>query len=319
MEESSTFIYSYLLPLTVLFGIIGNIISIIIYSRKSFNKKTSSSMVFYFKVLAFTDIISLLQFIQYIFEPFFGFKLKDTSDFACKVLMILNYTPAATSAWIEVLIALDRMVYLNCQNRFKLLKHKTFQIKIILTIFIMNIILYLPVSFDFKLKNLIPAKLDQLDETSYFNKSFIFCKSSNKLNSLIISYIDLVNFTIIPFFLMIITSIINVSSLYKNRYKFSKKNTCSIPRSNSKRRELKDLQFAISSLSLNFIYLIFNLPITLINIINLYFINEYSEFLFSLSIYLFFLKLSLPFYIYFIVNTNFRLELFSCVKLIVKK
>ena len=129
------------------------------------------------------------------------------------------------------------------------------------------------------------------------------CKSSTNL----LHYIDLVNTTIVPFFIMILSTIITLREVFRSRNK-SSFNTST---------KTRDIKFAITSISLNVLFLIFNLPTTLYNIIRF---NLISHNLIQLNsiispiIYLVFhLNYATLFYVNLIVNSLFRKEFLNMI------
>ena len=102
---SSIFVTSYLI--IFLLGIVGNIISYIVYSRKEFKKYSFS---IYSKSLALSDTIQLL----FAFNDYFRlsklFVIPIRSFFLCKSFFYVSYIFGPVSFWTQAIISLDRLV-----------------------------------------------------------------------------------------------------------------------------------------------------------------------------------------------------------------
>lgn len=286
---------THLVPVIVLVGLVGNILNLIVYSRRSFTTVTPIS--FYFRALAMADLVSLLQFFQFYLIDMFNIDIKSHSDWMCVLLVLMVFVPPGISAWLEATISIDRLLYLIKPMRcFLLLKRRSIQTIILIVIIIQNIIIYLPLVSNYKIGN--ESSIDALTNSR-------LCKMRSESVQAAITWIDLLNFSILPFLIMLGSSFFSIRSLYNSRKSLFVNHSMS----QSRRRDSKDRHFAVSSLLLNLIFIVFNLPITVINIVQIYIRNDITALVFSIALHMFFIKFALPFFVYLLVNSNFKHEL----------
>ena len=104
MNENLSYIFETIVPpLLVLFGLTGNILTFIVFSRKKFEKV---AMIFLFKTMVVTDSIALLQCLQTFFKySYFQFDVSTISEKSCQFFIYLKYAVAPVKGWILVVIA----------------------------------------------------------------------------------------------------------------------------------------------------------------------------------------------------------------------
>ena len=93
-------------PIILIIGTIGNIMSIIIFSRKRMRKRTSM----YFIVLGKADLLSLLGLLRYYIRELTDVDIRNTSEIACKLHILLAYCMRQYTAWILVTVTLERFI-----------------------------------------------------------------------------------------------------------------------------------------------------------------------------------------------------------------
>ena len=108
----------YVPPIIFGLGIIGNILSFIVFSTKSM--RTSICSIF-FRVLAVFDTAALIVGTclgSWVIETF-GFDVTNVSNFTCKVFSFLIYFVTHVSSWVLVFVSIER-----CIGILKPLQHK---------------------------------------------------------------------------------------------------------------------------------------------------------------------------------------------------
>ena len=100
-------------PFLILLGTIGNILSIVVLTRKSI--KISTTMALYLTFLAFSDLLVLYtgllrQWILYVFK----YDVRHLSEAACKIHMWLLFTLRDFSGWILLAVTLERVISVWC-------------------------------------------------------------------------------------------------------------------------------------------------------------------------------------------------------------
>jgi len=76
------------------------------------------------------------------------------------------------------------------------------------------------------------------------------------------AFMDLVNSTLIPFIFMFVCSLVLIKFVFTARRKIKKRNT-----STEQKRLLKDIQFSLTIMLLNADFMVFNLPVCVIQIV----------------------------------------------------
>lgn len=87
------------------------------------------------------------------------------------------------------------------------------------------------------------------------------CYFTSRDNQIIITSLDLINNVLLPSLLMFFFSILLISSIFKSRRRVNLNNS---ERENDRLR--KDIKFSISSLLMNLLFILLNLPIEIIQI-----------------------------------------------------
>jgi hypothetical protein len=300
IEKEAT---THLVPLIVATGLVGNTLNMIIYSRKTFNTK-ATPIGLYFRFLSLFDLVSVVQFVPYFLLDMYDIDVKAYSDLACKTAMFLLFLPLSVSVWLEATISIDRMFFLTRPYRFLFLKRRTFQFSVLSFIILANTLLYSPFIGNFKLID-TNQTLNASSQVDGLTLSRV-CVMQNTRSKLTITWIDLINFFILPFILMLFSSVSILAKLYKTRENLCRtQNTMS----KSRRRDIRDRQFAVSSILLNVIYIVCVVPITVINLIRVWFQNELTGAVFVVALHLIFIKFAVSFFVYTAVNSNFRAQL----------
>ena len=99
-------IWKYGMPTMLVFGLIGNILSFVVFSSKGMNQGLTS---FLFRVLAVFDTLSLIEAVGYI-APNLGYDLIAQSGLACGIVISFLDMTRTVSAWILVGISIERCI-----------------------------------------------------------------------------------------------------------------------------------------------------------------------------------------------------------------
>ena len=118
---------------------------------------------------------------------------------------------------------------------------------------------------------------------------------------------DLVNRVVIPFVLMTIFTIILIDFIFQSRKRIHQKNYSS----KQNRNFQKDIKFAITSIALNVVYVLFNLPVSIFLILP----NYYLYLTYPALLFLFYSSYAVNFYIILITNSLIRNEFLILIKL----
>jgi hypothetical protein len=291
-------VYSF--PVITLIGLITNFISFVIFSRKRFNNTIFST---YFRFSLIFETFNLILPINKMFESNFGMYFSLISNFCCTFRKFYAYSNYSIAAWLLAVISLDR--YLSISYPAKFLYRKKFIFQKLTCCFIIgyNYCFYIPYWF-FTIKEI---------KTNRTNQTLITYKCLPP--GLWTELLNLVQECLIPFSLMFLFTVLTIRTVFKSRKALSSNNSTSTVK-------LRDIKFAISSIAISILFLSLSTPYFILLLIGDYsniFAGQANlfELLYSLSYFLFFLNLSLMFFINYFSNSMFKKEfenLFVCRK-----
>ena len=244
-ENYNYFLTMICAPIMFIFGIIGNLLIILVFSRMSQEKNTAKN---YFCALAAIDALNTVLIIVYHPDAFQSYFIC-ISQFTCKLTDFMAYFLPASTSWLLVMIGIDRLALIKYRS-IKIFEKRTFQFSMICSIFLWNFFVYVE---RFKFSYL---DIQSLNNTNDSCNSIDSCDIYDVSTTDILSWIDLANSTIIPFLTMITCSCLIIHSIYITRRKIQ------INKSKSAMvRFKKDIQFSITIILLDILFFIFNLPI----------------------------------------------------------
>jgi hypothetical protein len=267
---------------------LGNIAGIVIFSSKKLEK---IGPIYILKYLLGSDAIYLL-FLVFNYSAYtFNKDISKLSDIACKMYFYFNYALDPLSGMLLVYISIDRYVSIKYHTKRKFFrKHKT-QFIYLLIIVLFNLCLYVPVLFYTELQQ------EANNET--------YCNWINPDIQSIALLVDTANRLILPFIAMLICDVLLIYTIYKSRRNMLTSNS----RSNETLK--KDIKFAVTSIFLNFVYILLNIPIILFFTL---FSNANITF-YYFTFYIWYLCYAVNFYLILFSNNLVRKEFFSKFKL----
>lgn len=226
------------------FGILGNILTFLVFLRKRFQ---NSSFSFYFKILAIINTILLLHAFVRWSEFVLKFDLFNGNMLGCHIIYYLCIALMSISEWLVPVISFDRLTKIILRLRqIRFLKKRSFKISLIVLIFIF--------SFSHPIFVPINAALNVLANSNN-NRTNLTYESCNFESIVTISkWISLAN-KLFTFVLMVIITIISIYVLAKSRNKLA--TSCPILRRNRRNRDRK---YAINSIVLNIVRFICKIP-----------------------------------------------------------
>lgn len=220
-----------------LIGVIGNSLLLIAYCGKNLRKLPVSV---YYRWICLINILVLFNMGADVILSEHNLN----SPVRCKIWALLLYSLGPTSIWTEVVVSLDRLVNIIYPKRFRIFSQRVFQIPTILIILAANLSLYSYVIF-----STIVIYSDNFADNST-NLTNI-CLAGDKVTS----WIDFGNVTI-QFSVMLVISLILITSVWKSRRRLRDH----MPEKRHHTNSIRDLKFAVTTLSLNFVFLLTNAP-----------------------------------------------------------
>jgi hypothetical protein len=249
-----------------------------VYTSKCFK---NTSIGFYYSCLAAVDTLALFIgcFKFHLHARADSFNITTYSLLSCKFFTSAIYILAQYSAWIIVFANIDRLILVTSNKvvkqttRAKKL-HVGLLVTLLIVILTLNLpnIVYLRVTREHLLNENNSHELVQTCELGSAEAAFY--------NNNIGDIIDLLVFLLIPFVIMIVSSLLITRVIFRNRlnlkkhfggaqnrYLFTTTATASSSSSANgqiRKKKKKDLHFSLTILGTNCLFLVLNLPICLV-------------------------------------------------------
>jgi hypothetical protein len=288
--STATFTYTLntISAITIGIGFIGHIVSIIVFLRKPFRKNSIST---YCIALAIVECLALLRFAQNIALIAFNINsLSDLSDELCKLFPYFITLLSSIQPFIMVVFSIDKLLSMRTRS-FPILKKKWFQWSLVAASVIFNAAIYIYFPILLKRREIAPGR-------------YLCDVSAMSVFTIFMTEVLLETF-ILPFMILIITSVLTTRQLYKSRHLIERVGNV------SKDRKSRDAKYAITSVTLNIMFIVLKLPFLFFYFLNAYFLY-YSVYFLTIAAYLFYLYASLGFFVHLATNTIFRQSFCFC-------
>ena len=316
----------------VIFGLFGNILILIIFSKKL---RRSISHAFCFIVLAISDSLAL---IFMVLRALLKTEILNNLNASCKAIKFLYHYFLQTSSWCLVLLTLDRFIavcfifkYKNWCKKFHVLK---IFISILVLILLINLHLLIYVNA-FEKKGEFADGISKLNEKgkpprptrssstlSMLEKKSYVCNVSISDHPIYFKYIyrnwdtfHAVIYGALPFLLILVANFIIIYKLMKLRKKSAQ--YLSDGKSSSRSNDddsMQTYQLTLMLLTVSFTFLVLTSPISLYmaaiydNLTNVRISKR--EFIKVILRYLGYVNNGINFYIYFFTSEEFRKDVF---------
>jgi hypothetical protein len=223
--------------LWVSIGSIANIFSIIIFSSKEFNKDSMSK---YLTCASIMNIIAILHLPLVMFPSIWS-----PTAINCVMMMGLKILITQMHAWIVAMCSLDRAI--STMAPFKFIFKNKLKFQLIL-LGIMTVILVILIS---------PGVILSKSVSASDNKTECEMTVVKEIEG--VAFYSIAQYVlfaaVLPFFIMITSSILIVLTLWKSKNKVSCNNVA-----NNKRNYVRDIQLAKSLVTMDFFFILFKLP-----------------------------------------------------------
>lgn len=302
LKELADYIYYFIYCINFM-GILGNICSFIVFSRPTFAK---SSIRVYCKFLALFDLFTLFNLVDGLVGFIIGYSPLNNLTYICQLGFYITVGISPIPGWILVLFSIDQLITVSMTKRFSFIKAKRFQYALIAALFLFHCGIYSPVVLMVDVHNITDENGTVL---------FLSCDSF----TLILPLFYLVESSLVPFTVMIVTTSRIVQLLVQSRHRTSElgsnqsaetyrsetttaKNELKTP---SSIRRARNLKYGFNSVILNILFIILTFPVVV-----LYIFPQYDFFLYnlidSICMVFFYLNFALHFWVHFAVNSIFR-------------
>lgn len=294
-------LYWYVFLIVTIFGTFGSILMFFVYMQPKFRKLSVST---YFCAMSVSNLVININAILQFLDNYFDINLFDNSEFTCKTLHFVIFLAGPLSAWFLVAAGIDRYLSIFYPGRFAIIKKSRFSLAAVLAILTLNIAIYFHLFL-----NLYLSKTFR--QSSQMTHAYCDGNLGTKF-----SIIDLFNSTVLPFILMIGTSVVTVNGIVKSRHRMRKSFNLEAQR----RIQLRDIKYGVTVIVLNITFLILNAPHPVIvlmstEIKHFSIFNSQITFILELLFYfLYYLFYSITFYEQIAINSTVRKEFFKSLR-----
>ena len=269
-------------------GIAGNIAGLIVINRKKL-KNIGPINIYIFLFIA--DTIYLPQIVVSYMITGFSFDPTIQSRLSCKIYQYLNFVPDALSPWLLVYISMEKYISISVPHKRFFLRDKSIQSTYIIGLIVFVIVYYIAQPFCFDVINI-----------GNVNETQMICSFVNDELGRLSALMDSIHRVILPFAIMVICSSLLIFTIFESRRRISGS-------VNRERRLNRDIRFSISSLSMNLLFVVLNLPLSIMNLV-----SGQSLTSIYLTVYLFYLSYGINFYVILLTNSIFRDEFLALFK-----
>lgn len=246
----STRINYYYVVTVVPVGILTNLISIAVFFRKTLSV---TNMGLFNLLISVANSITLIYYL-FVSESslVFNYDLSTSSDFACKILMALRRVIRELAPIIEMVMTFERFMSVYFPRRFGFIQKRSFLLSLISIIFALFCI--------FSFENFFYYLEDNLNGKKSCTGVPLVTVSSNLVSATLRTFL--------PFSIMFTMNILMVRRLITRRL---------IRSSSSSSKSRREYQFTISVVSMNALFLILNLPVSIGYILQVIFSDPSSH------------------------------------------
>lgn len=269
----------------IISGLIGNI-------------RRNNSISTYYRAIAIFDCFTIFDLIVSIGLVFFDTFYATYSDATCKLYFYVGMAFGSIPGWILIGFSIDKVLSMK-RIGTNIFKKKSVHYGYILAVVLTNLLLYIG----------LPIYL-QVTHFNVFGMTFDVCDSSTLSFGGFISTIYLVEGSLLPFSIMLTTSIYSIKII-----RDSAKNIERSSNGNVADRNSRDFKFAITSGVFNISFIVLKLPLTMVVFLANFIPGLLTAYdLLSVVATISFIHYSSSFLIHLMSNSIFRRELISFIK-----
>ena len=273
----------------------GTILGMITFSKKKLNKFPMRRA---YQLLLLSDSLYIANCViksTFLYTNLGLIKLLST--LACKLHLYTNFMLCAISSWLLVAISIERCISIIFGNNIGILRTNFLQYFLIFLAIVYNCLFYIPFFIYPELQK------SYINETNT-NESQIQSDCEFSENGQLFYLIDMMSAVIVPFVIMLLTSIILIAFVTKARLR-----VLSLTDNIEKKSLVKEIRFAVTILFMNFFFVILNLPICVAN-----YIDSLSDFEYNIISFIFLISFCSNFYILLVFNIIIITEVVAMFK-----
>ena len=302
--KAGIIIWKTVSPILIIFGTCGNILSIVVLTRKSIRKSTTAIFLIF---LTFSDLCVLYtglfrQWLIYLID----IDIRHLSEAFCKIHTWLVYSSLDFSAWIIISVTLERIIAVWCpySHNSKCSRQTAIVCIIMLLIFVLSLNAHLLYGMVDKASGIIEQTCSSIDE-DYSN----FFRS-------VWSWMDLCMFCLIPFAVIVFGNSIILFKLFQRSRTSNKQDRNREHHHGHHHHHNHHSSMTAMLCTLNTVFFITTLPISIYNIGYTYWystLDQHSiaklELWWSVVNMLMYTNNALNFLLYSLSGSRFRKEL----------
>ena len=280
--EDFSYVMNFIQAIIITIGLIGNIISIIVFSKKTFRTNSIST---YCISIAIFENLSIAEMIADFFRVVYRVKAIDQTNFNCKIINYISTIMSTVQACLLVAFSIDKLLSMKS---VQIIKKKWFQFSIVGSIVFINALAYIFLPISLRRTEKYPGVYICDYSTIVFYKEFFI--------------VNLLESCLVPFIIMSVTSTLTIRLLIKSRNSVEKINGQVL-----KERRSRDRKYAISSITFNIFFIVLKLPLLVYYILSAFY-SYYNLYIQWFSLVFYFINISSSFFIHFATNSLFRRE-----------
>ena len=270
----------FLMYSTVAFGVITNLLCIIVFARPNF-KKTNMG-VFYINISVWNIIFLLFYMLVIDSHNTFNYNVALFSDAVCKLSIFLKRVIREMLPWIEAYLTVDRYLAVCHPHKLKKFRDRKYITPICLALFAILSVLSIE-NFWYHLKHHIKPSHEgistsQLGYMPYINVSehaFISKCTTSEDHALFSDLVSIFLRVLIPGLIMCVFSFMIVRAVMKSKKKIASRKASSVSVDKKNVKKSRESTFTNTVVYMNIIFLILNTPVTIMMIvINFYYADE---------------------------------------------
>lgn len=289
-------------------GIVGNILTFLVFSRRSFAK---SSINIYCRAIAIFDSFSIVYVVftmgTYIFPSYSVNKY----DLNCKIMYFFIATLSPISGWCVVAFSIDQAINVANTQRLAFVGKRKFQLALVAALGLFHFGAYMIIPIAIEIKNVTVV-------ISGVHVTFPTCSLTNIPFASTLLLIYLIESNFLPFFMMMCTTVFIIRALHMSARRLSMFNTLKPRKSmsttamatntSSRSKRSKQRKFALNSIALNVLFVTLTSPVVIQIIAPSTGSFLQDSFLYRLFSLFFYINYSIHFFTHLVVNSIFRRE-----------
>ena len=253
---------------TVLFGVITNILCIIVFARPNFKKTNMGS--FYINISVWNIIFLLFYMLVMDSQQTFNYNVALFNDAVCKFAVFFTRVVRELPPWIETYITVDRYLDICHPSKFSKLRDKNYITPTCLGFFVILSIISIE-NFWYYIRNHVdPSGISTTDlGFEPFKNKFISKCTTEKMNAVFSDTVSVLFRSIIPEFTICVFSILIVKTVLKSKKKISGSTLPNINNNIDKKNATKSREktFTNTVIKMNIMLLVLNTPVTIMIIL----------------------------------------------------